>query len=235
MDKYGTYFENFFAGLRLSRPNFKASGTYTATALTTASLGAAGAPFITDLNAALTGFDENLTDRQDPTQGDTAAYRAARKAWLAFVDDTAKDYVTPKLRKAAHYADFKALSRNVLAELSQPELPLQSQALVDLYTTHAAALGYPTVVADAKAKLQAVLDTMTTRVESDTDTDATILDLQADWLRVARALRRAKAFLELQFDDPAKVYSFFDFSKVKLPKGKKVKPANPANPATPPS
>ena len=35
--------------------------------------------------------------RQQPTQGDTDAYRRARREWLAFVDDVMKCRLPPKI------------------------------------------------------------------------------------------------------------------------------------------
>ena len=50
---------------------------------------------------------------------------------------------------------------------------------------------------------------------------ALILAFEADRAATAKAQRRLKAQLELTFDDPAKVYSFFDFSQAALPKAKR--------------
>lgn len=218
---YATYFENFFEALRMARPDYKAQAEYALRAGRQAQLAAVFNPLLADLEAAINGFDENLTDRQQPTQGNTEAYKTARKAWLAFVDDTMKDYITPKLRKLPVYADFKVFGKSKLAALKQDALLVDSQKLIKLYALHAAALAYPAVAADATARLAAVAALDETRDTADAATGTTILALADDRAAIARAERRFKAQLELTFDAPAKVYSFFDFSRAKLPKAKK--------------
>jgi hypothetical protein len=52
--------------------------------------------------------------------------------------------------------------------------------------------------------------------------DTAILDMADDHRAIARTQRRLQAQLELTFEDPAKVYSFFDFSASK--EAKKSKP-----------
>jgi hypothetical protein len=220
---YSTYFDNPFAALRMARPEFKAQAQYALRAVREAGLGAAFTPLLAKLETAIADFDEKLTSRQEPTEGDTAAYRQARKEWLGFVDDTLKDYVTPKLRKLPAYADFKPFGKSRLAGLSQPELLVQSQQLLALYGQHQAALSYPTLAAEAAAKLQAVADLDASRDTQEATASATILGLEADRAGIAKAQRRLKAQLELTFDDPAKVYSFFDFSKAKVNKSGKTK------------
>ncbi|WP_400191955.1 hypothetical protein [Hymenobacter sp. B81] len=215
MPAYQSYFDHFFATLPLSRVNFKASGTSTLAALREADLGTAFAPHLTELEAALAGFDDALTEADAPTAGDTAAFRAARKAWLAFVDDTMKDYVTPKLRRLPAYADFRRYGKSRLAALAQADLLQDSQQLLALYTEHAAALGRPTLPAEARAAYQPLPDAWDARDTTDAGIAAARTDLSADWLALARALRRVKAQLELRFDEPAEVYRFFDFSKVR--------------------
>ena len=49
--------------------------------------------------------------------------------------------------------------------------------------------------------------------------------MAADRAALARALRRLKARLELTFEEPEKVYSFFDFSGTKEAKKSKKKAA----------
>ncbi|OON65863.1 hypothetical protein [Hymenobacter sp. CRA2] len=215
MPAYQSYFDNFFATLPLSRVNFKQLGTATLGALREAQLGKEFAPHEAELTAALAGFDVNLTDAAESTSGDTAALRAARQQWLSFVDDTMKDYVTPRLRKLPVYADFKKYQKSKLAALPHAELLQQGKQLLGLYEQHAAALQYPTLPADA----QAVYAQLTVAHEERGTAGAAIqgarVALAADWLKLARALWRLKAQLELRFEEPAEVYRFFDFGKVR--------------------
>lgn len=212
MAAYATYFDNLFEALRMSRPTYKAQASYTARAVRGAALGKEFAPLLADLDAAIGTFDENLSERQASTAGTTDAYQQARTAWLAFVDDAMKDDVTPRLRKLPQYADFKKFGKSRLAALPQPELLSNSQALVALYTEHLALLKNPTLATDAAHLLQAVAATDETRDARQADTKDTILALGTGRAAIARAQRRLKAQLELEFDEPAKVYSFFDFS-----------------------
>ena len=216
---YFTYFENPFRTLRMGRPAFKAQGQYTHRAIAEAALGKAFDPLLAALDQALAGFDENLATRNQPTAGTTEAWRTARTEWLTFVEDTAIDYVKPKLPA---YADFKKYGKSKLAELDQDHLLTDSADLLKLYAAHQDAL-YPGLVADAQKKLKALGTLDDTRDRSDSTTAAAILDLGADWEAIARAQRRLKAQLELTFDDPEKVCSFFDFSKAKVNKSGKVK------------
>jgi hypothetical protein len=225
MPAYFSYFDNFFLYLRISRPNFKAAAEYTLTAGRAANLGAALTPYLDELAAALKGFDEKLTERTASTQGDTEAYRTARTAWLTFVDDTMKDLVTPKLRKLPAYADFKQYGKSRLRVLDQQELPVQSQALVKLYATHAKALGQPALATDAQNVLSRLTAVSEQRDQADAAISGAIVGLAQDWMAVARALRRIKAQLELQFDEAEKVYSFFDFTKVKKARKSSATPA----------
>jgi hypothetical protein len=217
---YSTYFDNLFLALRMARPDYKAQAAYSLHAAQEAALGAAFTSLLKDLETAINGFDENLSDRNQSTSGGTAAFRLARQEWLAFVDDTMKDYVTPKLRKLPVYADFKKFGKSKLSALAQPELITQSKALAALYQANQAAL-YPTLGADAKAKYAALAAADADRDTQDATITDAILDLADDRRAIARAQRRLKAQLELTFDDPARVYSFFDFSKARLPKSKK--------------
>jgi hypothetical protein len=214
MPAYQSYFDNFFATLPVSRTNFKALGTATLTTAKEAGLGAEFTAHLTELQAALDGFDEKLTEADESTSGDTAAFRAARKTWLEFVDDTMKDFVTPRLRKLPAYADFKKYGKSKLGALDQPRLLQDSKLLLALYTEHAGALGSPTLLAAAQAAYQA----LTTAHQARTTTEASISDarvsLSTDWLRLARALRRFKAQLELKYEQPEEVYRFFNFGKV---------------------
>ena len=234
---YSTFFDNLFLTLRMGRPAYKAQAEYSLRAVREAALGAVFTPLLADLDAAIKGFDENLTDRNLSTAGGTADYRRARKAWLTFVEDTMKDYVTPKLRKLPVYDDFRKFGKSKLADLDQPTLITQSKALLALYLAQQDAL-YPNLVADGKALYKALLSTDETRdTQEATITDA-ILDLAADRAALARALRRLKAQLELTFEEPEKVYSFFDFSGAenarKIAK-KAAKAAAKAAAATPPA
>jgi hypothetical protein len=136
------------------------------------------------------------------------------------VDDTMKDYVMPKLRKLPVYADFKQFGKSKLAALKQPELITESAALLKLYIAQLDAL-YPTLVAEAQARYSALTTADETRDTQDATITDAILDLADDCAAIARAQRRLKAQLELTFEDEARGYSFFDFSKARLPKAKK--------------
>ena len=222
---YATYFDNPFLNLRMTRPEFKAQARYALRAGRQGELDAVFTPLLAALETAIAGFDEALLDSSESTAGATGTYHEARAAWLEFVDDTNKDFVTPKLRKLPVYADFKKYGKSKLAALRQPELLVQSQQLVLLYAAQQAALGQPTLAADAQAALAAVAAADETRDLQDADTDAARLALADDRAAIARAQRRFKAQLELAFENPDKVYSFFDFSKARG--NKKVAPAAP--------
>lgn len=218
MPAYQTYFDNFFATLPMSRVNFKQLGTTTLTRLREAKLGATFAPHETALQTALDGFDDNLTDADESTSGDTAAFRAARKEWLAFVDDTMKDYVTPKLRKLPVYADFKKYQKGKLGKLGQAELLQESKQLLGLYEEHATTMKYPDLPTDARQRYQQLTDAHEDRSGTEAGIDQARVALAADWLTLARALRRLKAQLELKFEEAAEVYRFFDFSATRVAK-----------------
>ena len=209
---YSTYFDNLFLALRMGRPAYKAQALSCLRAVTEASLGATFTPLLAALNTAITGFDENLADRNQSTSGGTGAFHEAREKWLEFVDDTMKDYVTPKLRKLPIYADFKKFGKSKLAVLEQDTFVTQAKALLQLYTEQQGAL-YPELGTDAKKLYDALVKADETRDTQDATITDAILDLSSDRAAIARAQRRLKAQLELTFDDPAKVYSFFDFSK----------------------
>jgi len=213
MPAYQSYFDNFFATLPISRVNFKALGTSALTAGRQAGLGPEFTAHFTALEAALNGFDENLGEADESTAGDTEAFRTARKNWLTFVDDATKDHVTPKLRKLPIYADFRKYFKSKLALLSQPELLQESKQLLALYTEHAAALNHAPLVAEAQAVYQQLTATDESRSTAGSAISGARVALTADWLALARALRRFKAQLELTFNDSAEVYRFFDFGK----------------------
>ena len=219
---YSTYFDNPFLALRMARPDFKAQAQYSHRAVTEAALGAAFTPLLAALATAIAGFDENLSDRNQSTAGGTDAFRLARTEFLEFVDDTLKDYVTPKLRKLPVYADFKKFGKSKMAALTQPELLTQAKALLQLYLDHQAAL-YPTLVAEAKVKYDALTAADATRDTQEATISEAILDLADDRTAIARAQRRLKAQLELTFEQPEKVYSFFDFAASKEAKKAKKK------------
>lgn len=218
---YATYFDNLFLNLRMTRPEFKAQAQYALRAGRQAELAPVFAPLLAGLETAIAGFDENLAERNEPTAGTTGTYHLARTAWLEFVDDTAKDFVTPKLRKLPVYADFKKYGKSKLAALRQPELLTESRNLVALYAAQQGALGQPTLAADAQATLAAVAAADEARDLQAAGTTDAILALANDRAAIAGAQRRFKAQLELAFESPEKVYSFFDFSKAQLPKAKK--------------
>ena len=219
---YSTYFDNLFLALRMARPAYKAQAQYSLLAAREATLGAAFTPLLAELETAIAGFDENLSDRNQSTAGGTDAFRLARTEFLEFVDDTLKDYITPKLRKLPVYADFKKFGKSKMAALKQPELLTQAKALLKLYLDHQAAL-YPTLGADAKKRYEALTAADQTRDSQEATISDAILDLADDRAAIARAQRRLKAQLELTFEKPAKVYSFFDFSAAKVNKSGKVK------------
>ncbi len=215
---YRAEFDNFFSKLAISRVNYKALATYTLRTAQGAGLPATFGPTLAALEAHLTAFDENLTERLDPTAGTTAAFQQARKAWLAFVDDAMKDHVTPKLRKAAAYADFKQFGKTKLRNLPQGDLLVDSKALLALYTEHAAALGAPALAANAQAVYAALVAADTTRDTEAANLDTARLALAGDRDEIATDLFAVKCLLHLRFPhDPDKVYSFFDFSKVRRP------------------
>lgn len=222
---YATYFDNPFLNLRMMRPEFKAQAQYALRAGRQAALAPAFAPLLAALETAIAGFDENLAERNEPTAGATGTYHEARTAWLEFVDDAMKDFVTSKLRKLPVYADFKKYGKSKLAALRQPELLTQSRDLLALYVAQQTALGQPTLAADAQAKLAAVAAADEARDLQDVGTTDAILALADDRAAIARAQRHFKAQLELAFEDPNKVYSFFDFSKARG--NKKAAPAAP--------
>ena len=167
---YSTYFDNPFPALRMSRPEFKAQAQYSLRAATEAALGAPFKLLLADLDTAITGFDENLADRNQSTTGGTEAFQLARTAWLTFVDDTMKDYVTPKLRKLPIYADFKKFGKSKLAALDQDTLITQAKALLQLYTEQQDAL-YPDLGTDAKKLYDALVEADETRDEQDATID----------------------------------------------------------------
>ena len=223
---YRSAFDNFFRTIAISRVNYKALATYSLRTAQGAGLPATFTPTLTALSTHLDAFDENLTERLDPTAGSTEAFRRARKAWLKFVDDTMKDHVTPKLRTAAAYADFKKLTKNKLSELTQDELLTTSKPLLQLYTDHATVLGAPTLAAAA----QTVYDVMDTadagRDQQSATLETATLALAGDRDEIATDLFALKSLLHLRFpNDADKVYSFFDFGKVRRPNGKKAKAA----------
>ena len=209
---YSTYFDNLFLSLRMARPDYKAQAQYSLRTLRAAALGAVFTPLLAELETAINGFDEHLTDRNQSTAGGTGAFRIARTAWLEFVDDTMKDHVTPKLRKLPIYADFKKFGKSRLADLNQPKLLTESKALLDLYQAQQAAL-YPTLGAEAQQLYDALDAADETRDTQEGDITDARLGLADDRAAIARAQRRLKAQLELKFEDAAKVYSYFDFAK----------------------
>ena len=209
---YSTYFDNLFLSLRMARPDYKAQAQYSLRTIRQAALGAAFTPLLAELETAIAGFDENLTDRNQSTAGGTGAFHVARTAWLEFVDDTMKDYVTPKLRKLPIYADFKKYGKSRLAALPQPRLLTESKDLLALYQAQQKAL-YPTLGADAQKLYDALAEADKTRDEQDGTITEAQLALADDRAAIARAQRRLKAQLELKFDEPEKVFSYFDFAK----------------------
>jgi hypothetical protein len=217
---YFTYFTNPFESLRMDRSAYKAQAEYSHRAVTTAKLGALFAPLLDKLQAAIDDFDERLVDRTQSTAGGTDAYHLARTEWLEFVDDTMKDYVTPKLRKLPIYADFKKFGKSKLSVLKQPDLLTESKTLLKLYRDQQGLL-YPALGAEAQKKYDALTDTDETRDTQEADITEATLALAADRAAIAHAQRRLKAQLELTFEEEKKVYSFFDFAAARLPKGKK--------------
>ena len=80
---------------------------------------------------------------------------------------------------------------------------------------------YPTLVAEAKAKHQALTAADETRDTQEATISDAMLALAEDRAAIARAQRRLKAQLELTFEQPEKVYSFFDFAVARGNKPKK--------------
>ena len=78
-------------------------------------------------------------------------------------------------------------------------------------------------MADAKKRYDALTAADKTRDTQEATISDAILDLADDRAAIARAQRRLKAQLELTFEKPEKVYSFFDFSAAKVNKSGKVK------------
>ena len=220
---YSASFANPFRALLMSRPAYKAQAQYSLRAVTEAALGTPFGPLLAALDTAITGFDENLADRNQSTTGGTEAFHEARAQWLEFVDDTTKDYVTPKLRKLPIYADFKKFGKSKLAALSQPAFITQANALLQLYTEQQSALR-PALGTDAKKLYDALVAADKTRDTQGATIDSAILDLADDRAAIAHAQRRLKAQLELTFEDPAKVYSYFDFSASKAARKSQPKP-----------
>lgn len=208
---YFTYFTNPFESLRMDRPAYKAQAKYSHRAVSTAHLGVVFISLLAELQTAIDGFDENLTDRNQSTAGGTDAYHLARTEWLTFVDDTMKDYVTPKLRRLPIYADFKKFGKSKLSALAQPDLLTQSKTLLKLYHDQQGLL-YPDLGAEAQKKYDALTTTDETRDTQDAIITEATLDLADDRRAIARAQRRLKAQLELTFEEEKKVYSYFDFS-----------------------
>jgi hypothetical protein len=221
--KYFTYFENPFLALRMPRPAYKEQAQHTLRAVREAGLDAAFGPLCDELEKLIGEFDEGLTEREESTGGDTQAYHTKRAEWLEFVDDTYIDYVKPKLRKLPGFADFRPYGKSRLAALKQEDLIVKSNALLEVYAEYESKL-YPTLVKDARAKLKAMTDVDAHRDTQDAATDTTILDLADDRRAIAQTQRRLKAQLELTFDEPEKVYSFFDFSKATVNKSGKAQP-----------
>ena len=231
---YRGAFDNFFRTLAISRVNYKALASHSLTAAQSAGLPATFTPTLSSLSTHIDAFDENLVEGLDPTAGATEAFRQARKAWLTFVDDTMKDIVTPKLRKAPAYADFKKFSRNQLRALTQDGLLTESKALLKLYADHAGALATPALAAAAKAAYDAMAAADTDRDEQGVTQDTARLALAGDRDEIATDLFNLKCQLHLRFpNDADKVYSFFDFSKVR--KSGQKKKAGTGTPNTPPT
>ncbi|GAB2958603.1 hypothetical protein GCM10027048_27060 [Hymenobacter coalescens] len=213
MPAYPRYFDHFFATQRISRFRFRALGNYALTQLREANLSAAFAPHAAELQAALNGFEPDLLRGiAHAPAGGTTAFRVARKQWLAFVDDAMKDYVTPRLRKLPVYAEFRQYRKSRLRALDHTTLLLHSRTLLNLYESHQAALHAEDLCADAQRLFRRLAHADESRTIAEAISDQARMARSADWLALARALRRFKAQLELHFDDPAEVYRFFDLT-----------------------
>lgn len=223
MPAYESYFDNFFLNLPMSRVNFKKLGTDASASVKQLGLGKLFDGLTAEVDAAANDLDTSIGESGTSTKGGTEAFRTMRKAWLLFVDDVMKDSVTPKLRKLPAYADFKQYSKSKLAVLPQPRLLQESKNLLRLYGEHQAALGRPTLQADAQAAYQRLADTDEARVQTNAAIDGAVVAAAQDWVRLARALRRLKGLLEYTFDDPADVYRHFDFAKARGTKSKAAK------------
>ncbi len=240
---YFSLFANFFLTLVISRPNFRGLAQYTLDALkqarTAGRLSALSAPFdalIVALTTAIAEFDGTLTERLDPTAGNTEAFRLARAAWLSFVQEQQIKVVNPALFGKAVLKDFRRYTRGKLAAYGQQSLLTHSEELVQLYTDNAAALqpfyathnppvagqpAPPPLVTRAAALAQALRAADSARNSADAALDTSITTLKSDWVTLARCLRRAKGLLEATFDSDEEVYGFFDFSKANVTKNQK--------------
>ena len=231
---YFSLFANLFLTLVISRPNFRGLAQYTLDALRQARAagrisGPAFEALIQGLTDALAAFDDNLAERNDPTAGDTEAFRTARAAWLAWVQEQQIKVINPALFGKDALKDFRRLTRGKLGALNQETLMTQSEALVKLYTDSAAALqpryaleyptpaGQPAVTMADRAKnlVKALRTADSARDTTDVVIDTSITDLKSDWTTLALALRRTKGLLEFTFDTDEEVYNFFDFSKAR--------------------
>ena len=236
---YFSLFANFFLTLVISRPNFRGLAQYTLDALklarATGRIGELFDPLIQALTEALESFDTKLTERADPTAGDTEAFRLARTAWLDFVEPVQIKVVNPGLYKQAPLKDFRKYTRGKLAALNQETLLTHSDALVALYKAQATvlqpfyALHFPTpagekpeTLAEKAARLSLALRTAdSARDTADIAIDTTITTLKSDWVKLAGVLRQVKGLLEYTFATDEEVYGFFDFSKAYVSKSQK--------------
>lgn len=232
---YFSYFQNAFLTLDISRPNFRGLAQYTLDAvrqaLTAGRFGpdheSLAAKLADNLETAISKFDTSLGQRNDPTAGDTEAFRQARQQWLDFVQAQQLQVVNPALFGKPALKDFRGLTHGKLGRLGQETLLTRSAALVVLYQTHAAALqplyalhnaGQPPLADRAAALVQTMRAVQQMRNQELAEIDASIQLLAADWVAVALALRRIKGLLEMVFDTDHEVYVFFDFSKARSPK-----------------
>ena len=226
-------FANFFLTLVISRPNFRGLAQYTLDALKQArAAGRIPATFdglILALTDAIAKFDVTLTERLDPTAGDTESFRLARTAWLTWVQEQQIKVVNPALFGQAPLKDFRRYTRGKLGALNQETLMTHSNELAQLYTDNAAALqplyaahnpppaGQPVVpmATRAKALVAALRTADSARDAGDAAVGTSITDLKSDWGVLALNLRRVKGLLEVTFDTDEEVYNFFDFSKAR--------------------
>ncbi|MBC7448903.1 MAG: hypothetical protein H7330_12675 [Hymenobacteraceae bacterium] len=233
---YFSYFQNAFLTLVISRPNFRGLAQYTLDAVrqgrATGRLGAEFDPLVVGLTDAIARFDHNLLQRNDPTAGNTEAFRQARAAWLAFVLEQQERVVKGALFGQAALKDFRPLTHNKLRVLGQETLLTKSDVLVKLYADYAATLqplyavfnpplaGEPvvTLAKRAAALVKGLRAADSVRDQGDAQIHTSIKALATDWVALAVALRRVKGQLEVVFDTDQEVYDFFDFSKAKSPR-----------------
>lgn len=232
---FRSYFGQFFLTLPISRTGFADLGRKAHDGVKAADLGSKFTAPLGRLNTALDGFDVNLTDRNTSRADDTEAQRLVRAAIVTFVDDTLIDFVNPKLRRLPALKQFKGLKKSAFRRLEHKDVNTQLGVFAGLLRTHAGALGTTDPADQADTLLKQWEKATRERTEGEQEVDDTILELAADWVAVARALREIQLLLLLDFlndadGGEARAYSFFDFGKTFQSKYKPRKRNPEANP-----